>query len=264
MDNTSRRAKALEKIRANIEAYGYHTYVVTQGVVPRFAYTIGLSDVIGFELVLAGASFFDIAQAREIVRSCGHVLKRDETARTVELEALGRFSFRDVHSTWAPVLLKGARDYYGHDVNVRQIVPDREHITIDVPDMSRPYETRHEPIWCWLTKEWPYPFPRETDALTDISALCGARVTGIRRPEANEWEFLSDPLCDYSDESARMMPLATLLGSDPSLLIALSLDPGTSVWRSDDGWRLWRAGPGSADPLFEPTTLNKPGTDVPM
>ncbi len=58
MNNTD-RAKWLEKIKHNIESHGFHMYLVMGGLTPRFVYSIGLSPVIGFEIVFAGAIFYD-------------------------------------------------------------------------------------------------------------------------------------------------------------------------------------------------------------
>jgi hypothetical protein len=55
----NQRERALEVIRENIACSGHHTYVVSAGgQTPRFAYTIGVSESIGVELILAGAIFY--------------------------------------------------------------------------------------------------------------------------------------------------------------------------------------------------------------
>lgn len=46
--------KYLQLIKSNIEECGYHIYgVVDSGPLPRFFYSIGLSEKIGIELMLA-------------------------------------------------------------------------------------------------------------------------------------------------------------------------------------------------------------------
>ena len=57
---------AIRRIQKNIDESGYHLYFVAGGPVPRFVYTIGLSEKIGFELVLAGSSYFDDEDASQI------------------------------------------------------------------------------------------------------------------------------------------------------------------------------------------------------
>ena len=59
MAQNNQRERALEVIRENIACSGHHTYVVSAGgQTPRFAYTIGVSESIGVELILAGAIFY--------------------------------------------------------------------------------------------------------------------------------------------------------------------------------------------------------------
>ncbi len=58
MQASAKRKAALEKIQQNISLHGHHIYVVGAGPDPRFAYTIGLSRSLGFELILAGAIFY--------------------------------------------------------------------------------------------------------------------------------------------------------------------------------------------------------------
>jgi hypothetical protein len=57
---TPARAKALEQIKHNIEKSGFHVYIVMgAGPTPRFAYTIGLRESLGAELVLAGGLYYE-------------------------------------------------------------------------------------------------------------------------------------------------------------------------------------------------------------
>ena len=56
MRNEAQRKQALDQIRGNIARGGHHVYVVSGGATPRFAYTIGISGAIGFELILAEPS----------------------------------------------------------------------------------------------------------------------------------------------------------------------------------------------------------------
>jgi len=58
MISDAQRKQALDDIRENIVRSGYHVYLVFGGTTPRFAYTIGVSETLGFELVLAGAVFY--------------------------------------------------------------------------------------------------------------------------------------------------------------------------------------------------------------
>jgi hypothetical protein len=47
------REKFLELIASHIKKYGYHITVVKQSELPRFAYSIGLKNIFGFELIFA-------------------------------------------------------------------------------------------------------------------------------------------------------------------------------------------------------------------
>ena len=59
--------EARERIRRNIATHGHHTYLVSGAPTPRWAYTIGLSPRVGFELILAGASTFSKNEVLEII-----------------------------------------------------------------------------------------------------------------------------------------------------------------------------------------------------
>ena len=54
MRSEEKRLSALNDIRENIAKHGFHTYVVTGGGYPHFGYTIGLTESLGAELILAG------------------------------------------------------------------------------------------------------------------------------------------------------------------------------------------------------------------
>ena len=51
MADLAKRQQALNNIADNIAKFGHHTYVVMAGNDPRFAYTIGISASLGFELI---------------------------------------------------------------------------------------------------------------------------------------------------------------------------------------------------------------------
>ena len=44
------RQQALQDVRENIDRFGYHLYIVSGKQTPRYAYTIGLSTNLGYEL----------------------------------------------------------------------------------------------------------------------------------------------------------------------------------------------------------------------
>ena len=55
MITEAQKKQALDDIRENIARSGHHIYVVSGGQTPRFAYTIGVNESIGVELILSGA-----------------------------------------------------------------------------------------------------------------------------------------------------------------------------------------------------------------
>lgn len=247
------REQARASIEANIRKFGFHLYVVTSGVVPRFAYTIGLSKDVGFELAMPGSIWFFVDELRDVVGHVAATVRRDSSALSIGVARYGHFHIRRVHPTWNRLVLTGAIDYYGHDVAARQIVPDASHITVDTPDLSLPFKAAEQPIWRWRSEKWPYALPSKTEVCTDIAALQGARITQVHYLDVGEWEMFSKE--SVTREEARMIPFATLLGADDSIGAALSLQVGQSLWRAADEviWHEWNEGPGSDDALFDAT-----------
>lgn len=209
-----------------------------QGTCPRYAYTIGLNDPLGLELVLAGAIFFDVDEVNLILHSIRNLLGKKAAAldSTLEVPDLGSFTLRHVDSSWAKLLLLGASDYYGRSaVDAYQIVPDALHWTIDVPNLSTPSSESSEPIWRWLHVPWQCAFPSTLHVATDLEALQGARITQATRWEDNYWEMFAGPVENLSPDRARIVPLGCLVAHDPSLKSALDLEIGQRILRDSDG-----------------------------
>jgi len=165
--------------------------VVSADATPRFAYTIGVSETIGVELILAGAILFLGDQVIQIINDIAAQLKAQRDREVFEVAGQGAFTLRNVHGSWATEFILGAFDYYQkHDIPALQIVPDKAHWTIDVPDMSGPWEAAKEPGWRWLHEPWTYPVPENSTAATNLSALRGERITEAARWEEDEWEIL--------------------------------------------------------------------------
>ena len=150
---------------------------------------------------------------------------------------LGVFTLRNVHVSWAAMLVIGACDYYGRtDVEVLQIVPDREHRTIDVPDLSRPYSVESEPVWRWLTETWSYDIPERSVGVTNLRALQGDPVTEVVRWESDTWELFAGPGTAVTSSDVRRVPLGTLLAADRTLEPATTLGIGEGIWREPGDW----------------------------
>src|SRR5258708_24981042 len=69
MANDVERKAALDLIRQNIALHGFHTYVITGGGNPHYAYTIGLSQSLGAEIVLAGAYLYLLDELPKIIKN---------------------------------------------------------------------------------------------------------------------------------------------------------------------------------------------------
>jgi hypothetical protein len=74
-------------------------------------------------------------------------------------------------------------------------------------------------------------------------ALRGEPITELTRWAADEWEMFAGAGPDVLEADLRVVPLATLVGFDPSLVAALSIEVGTGLWREDgeSEWNEWRS-----------------------
>jgi hypothetical protein len=244
MANEVPKKQALDHIRDNIARSGHHVYVVSGGPTPRFAYTIGLSESLGVELILAGAIFYFSEQVIQIVNNIAAQLKTHRDREVFEVAGQGSFTLRKVHSAWTTELMLGAFDYYKtRDIPALQIVPDSVHWTIDVPDMSAPWNATTEPVWRWLHESWTYPVPKEATAVTNLPTLRGDRITEAMRWEEYEWEIFAGAGPDVPKDDMRVVLLGTLVATDESLVPALHLAIGEGLWRDPDPkseWHPWR------------------------
>jgi hypothetical protein len=192
MATEAQRRKALEDIRENIARSGLHVYMVISEVMPRFAYTIGLSESVGAELILAGGVFYMKDDVLQIIKAIASELKAAQERRTFEVTGQGSFSLRQAHSSWAAEFILGAFDYYQkRDISALQIVPDEAHWTLDIPDMTAPLSVTGEPVWRWLREPWTFPVPKNSTATTDLAALRGEPVTEAARWEEDYWELFA-------------------------------------------------------------------------
>lgn len=244
MVNETSKQQALNRIRQNIARIGYHLYVVSGGAIPRFAYTIGLTESMGFELILAGAFIYLKDDIVQILNQLMERLKTERSTGVFELAEQGSFTLVEVDGGWAKELMLGAFDYYPkRDILAFQIVPDKAHRTIDVPDLSLPWDASSEPIWRWLYESWTYPVPAEATATTNLAALRGLRITEVMRWEENEWEMFSGDGSASTKEEIRVVPLGTFIAVDESILPVLTLPVGEGLWRNPQlgsDWHPWR------------------------
>lgn len=244
MADPAKRKRALENIRDHIEQFGHHVYVIGQMESPRFAYTIGLSQSNGFELVLCGAALYSMDEVPGIINTVAENFKAasDPFSLQVDVPAMGRFTLREVHNSWTKEMLLGALDYYSvGEIPALQLVPEDAHWTVDIPDMSRPWDPVAEPVWRWLREPWPYSVSSSSVAITSLSVLRGSRVTEAVRWEEEEWEMFDGDGSLTPEDEVREVPLATLIAADPTLLPVLDLGIEDGIWREDDqDWQEWQ------------------------
>lgn len=243
MRDEAKRTAALESIRQNIAQHGFHVYVVTGGGYPHYGYTIGLSESLGAELILAGSYFYRLDEVSKVVNCVARDLRSPVSwnEKTIQAGLWGSFSFRNVHASWAESLMLGVFDYYQtKSINAYQIVPDDAHRTTEIPDLSTPWTPESAPAWRWLHQEWNYPVPKNSVALTDLDALRGGRITEVMRWEADEWEIFTGPGPDFPESQRRVVPLGVLLSADSTLLPAVDLQVGCGFWRDEESdWKAW-------------------------
>jgi hypothetical protein len=210
---------------------------------PRYAYTIGLQGTVGFELIIPGASYYTGKQVHHIANAFGAALREDSALSSLEISPIGSFALRFAHDSWVRPLALGMLDFYGVDtVLAAQIVPDEEHLTIDVPDMAREWNPSQEPVWQWLGQPWGYPVSPRSVTTTNLAALQGSPITELARWEDTEWEMFAGPGPDVAPSDVRVVPLGTLIGNDRSLTVALEAGIGNGYWRESAGsdWHEWR------------------------
>lgn len=244
MTVSSAHTKALEQIRRNIEEAGCHIYVVTGGPTPRFAYTIGLRESLGAELLFAGGLLYERDDVLVIINElrAQRATAPTDLASEIVVPEVGSFTLRETHRSWTRALLLGALDYYEvADVDAYQIVPDAEHHTLDVPDTTTEWSATREPAWQWLHEPWQHPVSPTSTALTNLAALRGAPITEACRWEDDYWELFAGPSPDVDKRDLRLVPLGCLLGIDSSLehVVGLGVDEGVIRETGTHPWSPW-------------------------
>jgi hypothetical protein len=211
-----------------------------------------MSPTHGFELVLAGAAFFETNDAARVINEIAALMPKlsPTSYSSIAIDSLGAFSLRETHSSWSTALMLGALDYYGlKDIQALQIVPDQAHWTIDIPGMEKQWSAAAEPIWRWMHESWEYDVPAESVVVTNLSALRGARVTEAARWETTQWEMFAGAGPDVAPHDVRIVPLGTLLAVDDSPNAVVNLAVGQALWRDADEkeWHSWGNAAKSSD-----------------
>jgi hypothetical protein len=242
----SLKKRMLEQIRKNIETNGFHIYEILPGPCPRYIYTIGLYEKIGFELILAGASYIDDENAIELLQLIGAELLKAKSKRRFS-KKLGRqsieFELTHVDPTWGEKLVLGAADYYKTPtIKAMSLVIGEKYQTIDCADLSEPFDKKATSPWKWLSTKWPFPIPQESVAITNLDALFGKQLTEIACWENDTWAIFSGAGEKQPPSSIREVPMGTFLGIDPSLEFITCMKVEDGYWRNrrETEWQVWR------------------------
>lgn len=234
--------KFKEIIKNNINKYGYHISVVTSDIQPRYAYTIGLNERLGFELIFAGGIYYMEDEVIEIINSIVEKLETSSPMDLYLLNSYGTFRLSKIHQSWSDLMALGVFDYYKKkDIEFFQVMPDPDHYTVDIPNMISEWKEISEPIWKWLVKEWDYPVSKNSKVVTNINSLRGEKITEVMRWEEDEWEAFVGSGEDVNKDDLRVVSLATILGIDSTFLPVLNLEIGKGLWRdsSELEWHKW-------------------------
>jgi hypothetical protein len=125
------RSEFLEIIKTNINKNDYHPTLVNGGQNPEFSYSIGLTEKLGYELIIAGG-FISIKDNESIFR---HVYQQLQAGSTVDSKFIlsdNSFYLNKVDSSWCEKLMLGVYDYYNVDeIMAYKIIPENR--TLDTP-----------------------------------------------------------------------------------------------------------------------------------
>lgn len=207
-------------IEQNIADHGQHLYSVVGDLTPSFIYSIGLSLLTEFELVMAGYSYYSMEEAACIVNAVADQIRGTypRERQKYVVKQLGEFTLGFVDQSWSSQLLLGANDYLKKSpVKAVQIIPEPKHRTIDTPLMSIPFSKKNAPAWQWEKKAWKFPVPEASLVFTHLEVLQGHEVTEVTRWEPDQWEMFSRNPDDVDKSTCRCIPLAVMLGFDPTL-----------------------------------------------
>lgn len=232
-DATKQRLHAL--VERNTAAHGFHVWSVKGSIVPRFAYTVGLGRSRGFELVFAGGAWFRADAVGRVIDAFARLDCRADTIREVQD---GTFSLRSVARPWTTSLLLGIPRHYASASlpPVLQIVPTGSQLTREVPDMSLHGPAR-DAIWRWHTEPWTDAVPGDGIVASDFPFLRGVAATSLVRVDEAEWHVATNDPASPADRRVVVSSIATAIGIDPSLRVALSMDVGDELARRSSRWR---------------------------
>lgn len=230
----------LQIIRTNVDEIGYHLTLVNGGQHPDFSYSIGLTEKLGFELIIAGGGFISIKE-NELVFD--YIFNKLQSGCLVEskffLSEKNTYYLTKVDLSWCKKLMLGVYDYYNLDEIVAyQITPVDK--TMDTPLMSEAMDP-NDSIWKWLDENLDIDTPKNSYIITDIDSLKGKPIIELTRWGEHVWEMFSQPGPDVRENDIRIVPLGTILGIDATLEVITTLAVGQGLWRDNkySNWQAW-------------------------
>lgn len=207
----------------DINAFSHSITTVTQGFCPRFSYTVGAFEHLGYEIVFAGGC---LLLSDEIPAVFSSVMEDNEDKRLSLWARFGKIKLRDAHPSWAPVMaLNAIRQYPGRTIKLKQAYFS-DIRTIDDPDMTKPYNDPINGSWKYLKEAWPYCLAESASALLDLDALKGKDLKVASRYEDDYWEILSN---NSFDENSRIIPISVILEYWPSFHFIINMDNETQI-----------------------------------
>ncbi|SHF10539.1 DUF4262 domain-containing protein [Chryseobacterium vrystaatense] len=236
----------LEVITRNIQAKQFHITVVAQSKTPRYAYSVGNYDKYGFELVLAGSENFLYEDVLLIFNDIVSQLENeiDIDTKMFLVKDLGNFHLREISDSRKTKMMFGVYDYYEvNNFRAYQIIPEKAHYTLDIPNMNNQWNSNNDIIWKWLDDsiKWDLDVPEESTVITEIDVLLGKKATEIMRWEKDDWQIFTQDGNNIDEDNLRVVPITTILGIDETLLPIIKLNLGKGLWRSEDEliWNDW-------------------------
>ena len=234
----------LQLVRENIKRNGYHITFVRDGQNPNFSYTIGLNEIFGFELVIAGG-YVTVKLYEDLFNTVVSGLRLGFSPESNEFKSSFEYweniGLRQVDESWSKLTTLGVNDFYkDNTILIYQLYP-KNYTFIDIPDMTKKWD-RLDPIWRWLGLEWHGKIPISSYAITNLEFLKGGRITEVMRWEDGYWEMFVGPGPDVLDKDVRVLPISTFIGVDPTLDVVLSLPEGDGIWRDSEDleWHDWK------------------------
>lgn len=235
-----------EIIRKHIQEKSFHINVVKSSEIPRYAYTIGNFENYNFELIMGGNENYLYDEIIIIFNTIISKINKDSELEqlTFNILNLGVFTLSKVKPSWSEKMMLGVYDYYDiKDFNAYQILPDKNHSTLDIPNMSVEWNTEEQPIWKWLDDSivWDLEVPNNSTVTTEVKVLFGKKVTEVMRWEIDDWEAFTQNGTDVNEDDIRIVPIATILGIDNTLLPIVNLQVAKGLWRDSEllEWNDW-------------------------